>query len=121
MGPQNTIGLFLILANGSDSNRSRGVERGLPVLPVQVSLTVAHCCSLLLTVAHLCLILTHSDSHSITRKAALLIFPNRNRFYTGEDSGQTIGCSLTQRAVDCTPYLEEGERKMETKATKSSN
>jgi hypothetical protein len=70
-GSQNNLEIFLILASDSDSNRSRGVERG-PHYQIRSP-------SPLLT-------LTHLNSPSITDKATLTTFPNRNRFCTGEES-----------------------------------
>ena len=40
--------------------------------------------------------LAHLSSPSIPDKAALLTFPNRNRFRASEDSGQTTSCCLSR-------------------------
>jgi hypothetical protein len=57
---------------------------------------------LLSAIAHHCspasyprLTLTNLSSPSITDKAALLTFPNRNRFRSSEDSGQTTSCYIS--------------------------
>jgi hypothetical protein len=54
----------------------------------------------LLHLTHLRLTLAHLNSPNMADKAALLTFPNRNRFRESEDSGQTTSCSCPG-ALEC--------------------
>ena len=68
----------------------------------QALFTIAH----LLHLTRLRLTLAHLNSPNIADKAALLTFPNRNRFRAGDYSGQTTSCTLSIRILSFENLLE---------------